>query len=96
MEKRHSRKLTLFVFSLSLVLMIGILLPGSGYSQAQPAQKRTVAAGRGGEDQRRDPQPQRRDVCLARHVPHGYGRCIDRHHQDQDRAKGPLPRAQAL
>ena len=45
MEKRHSRKITLLVFSLSLVLMIGMLLPDSGYSQAQPAQKRTVAAG---------------------------------------------------
>ena len=45
MEKRHSRKITLLVFSLSLVLMIGMLLPGSGYSQTPPAQKRTVAAG---------------------------------------------------
>ena len=45
MEKRHSRKTTLLVFSLSLVLMIGMLLPGSGYSQTPPAQKRTVAAG---------------------------------------------------
>ena len=33
------------VFSLSLVLMIGMLLPGSGYSQVPPGQKRTVAAG---------------------------------------------------
>ena len=45
MEKRHSRKITLLVFSLSLVLMIGMLLPDSGYSQTPPAQKRTVAAG---------------------------------------------------
>jgi len=45
MEKRHSRKITMLVFSLSLVLMIGMLLPDSGYSQTPPAQKRTVAAG---------------------------------------------------
>ena len=45
MEKRHSRKITLLVFSLSLVLMIGMLLPDSGYCQTPPAQKRTVAAG---------------------------------------------------
>ena len=84
------------MFSLSLVLMIGILLPGSGYSQAQPAQKRTVAAGqeatikgvilsRSGETfVLRDMS--RMDTVVA----------IDRHHQDQDRAKGPLPRTQAL
>ena len=45
MERRQSGRITLIVFSLSLVLMIGMLLPGSGYSQITPGQKRTVAAG---------------------------------------------------
>ena len=45
MEKKRSRKITMLVFSLSLVLMIGMLLPDSGYSQIPPGQKRTVAAG---------------------------------------------------
>jgi OmpA-OmpF porin, OOP family len=45
MGKRRSRKSTLVVFSLSLVLMIGMLLPDSGYSQITPGQTRTVAAG---------------------------------------------------
>jgi outer membrane protein OmpA-like peptidoglycan-associated protein len=45
MERRQSGRITLIVFSLSLVLMIGMLLPGSGYSQVPPGQKRTVAAG---------------------------------------------------
>ena len=31
MENRHSGKITLLVMSLSLVLMIGMLLAGSGY-----------------------------------------------------------------
>jgi outer membrane protein OmpA-like peptidoglycan-associated protein len=45
MKSRQSGRITLIVFSLSLVLMIGMLLPGSGYSQVPPGQKRTVAAG---------------------------------------------------
>ena len=45
MKNRQSARISLVVFSLSLVLMIGMLLPGSGYSQVPPGQKRTVAAG---------------------------------------------------
>jgi OmpA-OmpF porin, OOP family len=45
MENRHSGRITLAVISLSLVLMIGVLLSGSGYGQTQPVQKRTVADG---------------------------------------------------
>ena len=45
MGRRQSGRITLVVLSLSLVLMIGMLLPGSGYSQVPPGQKRTVAAG---------------------------------------------------
>ena len=45
MENRHSGRITLVVISLSLVLMIGMLLPGSGYGQIQPGQKRIVATG---------------------------------------------------
>lgn len=45
MEKRYSKSITAAVISLALVLMIGLLLPGSGYSQIQPGQKRTIADG---------------------------------------------------
>ena len=45
MENQHSGKLTLLVMSLSLVLIIGMLLQGSGYGQLQPGQKHTVADG---------------------------------------------------
>ncbi|OPX92940.1 MAG: Outer membrane porin F precursor [Syntrophorhabdus sp. PtaU1.Bin002] len=47
MENRYSGRITLIVISLSLVLMIGMLLPGSGYGQFQPGQKRTVAVDEG-------------------------------------------------
>lgn len=46
MENRHSTKITLVLISLSLVLMIGILLPGTGYSQFQPGQKAALTAGK--------------------------------------------------
>ncbi len=46
MKNQHSGRITLAVFSLSLVLMIGMLLPGTGYSQIQPVQKRTVEDGK--------------------------------------------------
>jgi OmpA-OmpF porin, OOP family len=45
MENRHSVRITLAVISLSLVLMIGMLLPSSGYGQFREGQKRTLAAG---------------------------------------------------
>lgn len=45
MKNRNSGRITLAVISLSLVLMIGLLIPVSGYSQIQPGQKRTVADG---------------------------------------------------
>jgi OmpA-OmpF porin, OOP family len=45
MENRHSGKISLVVISLSLVLMMGMLLPGSGYGQFQPGQKRTIVGG---------------------------------------------------
>lgn len=46
MKNRDSRTNTLRVISLGLALMIGMLLPGIGYSgPIQPGQKRTVAAG---------------------------------------------------
>lgn len=45
MEKRHSGRKSLLVISLSLIVMIGMLLPGSGYGQDQPAQKNTIADG---------------------------------------------------
>ncbi|OPY75115.1 MAG: Outer membrane porin F precursor [Syntrophorhabdus sp. PtaU1.Bin050] len=45
MENWHSGRITIVVISLSLVLIIGMLLPGSGYGQFQPGQKRTVADG---------------------------------------------------
>lgn len=47
MESRYSGRITLIVISLSLVLMIGMLLPDSGYGQIQPGQKRTVAVDEG-------------------------------------------------
>jgi outer membrane protein OmpA-like peptidoglycan-associated protein len=42
MENRHARKIILL---LSLVLIVGMLAPGSGYSQFQPGQKRIVGDG---------------------------------------------------
>jgi len=45
MKNRLSGRITLAVICLSLVLMMGTLLPDSGYSQIQPGQKGTVAAG---------------------------------------------------
>ena len=45
MEDRYARRITVLVISLSLVLIVGMLLPGSGYSQFQPGQKRTVKDG---------------------------------------------------
>jgi OmpA-OmpF porin, OOP family len=45
MGNRHSERVTLTVICLSLVLMLAMLLPGSGYGQFQPGQKRTIAAG---------------------------------------------------
>jgi len=45
MKKRDSKTNTLLVISFSLVLMIGMLIPGSGYSQIKPGEKRTVAEG---------------------------------------------------
>jgi OOP family OmpA-OmpF porin len=45
MENRHARRITFLMICLSLVLMIGMLLPGSVSSQFQPGQKRTVADG---------------------------------------------------
>ena len=45
MGNRHARRISLLVISLSLVLMMGMLLPGSGYSQFQPGQNRTVKDG---------------------------------------------------
>jgi len=40
----HSRSITLLLASLGLVVIIGTLLPGSGYAQLAPGQKRTIAA----------------------------------------------------
>jgi OmpA-OmpF porin, OOP family len=45
MKDRDSRINILRVISFSLALIIGMLLPGSGYSQIQPGEKRTVPAG---------------------------------------------------
>jgi OOP family OmpA-OmpF porin len=45
MKNLHSRRITLAVICLSLLLMVGMLLPDSGYSQFQPGQKRTIADG---------------------------------------------------
>jgi len=45
MEDRYARRITVLVISLSLVLIVGMLLPGSGYSQFQPGQNRTVKDG---------------------------------------------------
>ena len=46
MKHLHSRRITPLVISLSLVLMIGLLLPASGYSQFRPGQKHTVEEGK--------------------------------------------------
>lgn len=43
MGDRHSRNIILTV--ISLVLVISLLLPGTGYSQLKPGQKRTIADG---------------------------------------------------
>jgi OOP family OmpA-OmpF porin len=45
MQNKHSARITLVVITLSLVLMMGTLLPGSGYGQTPPGEKRTVADG---------------------------------------------------
>jgi len=45
MENRDARRITASGISLSLILMTGMLLPGSGYSQFQPGQNRTVKDG---------------------------------------------------
>jgi len=45
MENRHAKRISVLGISLSLVLMMGLLLPASGYSQFQPGQKRTVKDG---------------------------------------------------
>jgi OmpA-OmpF porin, OOP family len=45
MKSKHVGRITLVVITLSLVLMMGTLLPGTGYGQMQPGQKRTVADG---------------------------------------------------
>jgi len=42
MGNQHARRITLFV---SLILTIGMLAPGNGYSQFQPGQKRVVTEG---------------------------------------------------
>ena len=44
MEIRNSRRITLLLASLSLVLIIGTLLPVSGYGALAPGQKNTIAA----------------------------------------------------
>ena len=49
MSNRHSRKIFMLAIGLSLVLAIGMFLPGSGYSQTQQApqiQKNTVPEGK--------------------------------------------------
>lgn len=45
MKNRYSQRAALLVTTLSLVLMIAMLLPCSGYGQAQPTQKRTIQEG---------------------------------------------------
>jgi OmpA-OmpF porin, OOP family len=45
MENRNSGRISLLVMSVSLVLVIAMLLPPSGYAQFKEGQKRTVAAG---------------------------------------------------
>jgi outer membrane protein OmpA-like peptidoglycan-associated protein len=49
MENLHSRRITVLMISLSLVLMISVLLPRSGYSQFRPGQKHTVENGEEGK-----------------------------------------------
>ena len=44
MKILHSRSITLLLASLGLVVIIGTLLPGSGYAQLAPGQKRAIAA----------------------------------------------------
>ena len=46
MENRHSTRITVVMFSLCLMLMVGTLLPDSGYSQIQPGQKAALTAGK--------------------------------------------------
>lgn len=46
MRNRHSRKIFMLAIGLSLVLAIGMFLPGSGYSQTQQIQKNTVPEGK--------------------------------------------------
>jgi len=45
MENRHAKRITFFVISLSLSLLVNTLLPGSGYGQFQPGRKRIVGDG---------------------------------------------------
>ena len=45
MENRCSGRIKLAVITLSLVLMMGMLLPGSGYGQPGPGEKRVIPAG---------------------------------------------------
>ncbi len=47
MKHLHSRKTTFLVVVLSLLFMLGLLLPGNGFSQQAPAStKNTVAEGK--------------------------------------------------
>jgi OOP family OmpA-OmpF porin len=42
-QNKHSARITFVIMSLSLVLMLGTLLPGSGFGQTPPGEKRTIA-----------------------------------------------------
>jgi Outer membrane protein and related peptidoglycan-associated (lipo)proteins len=45
MKKRHARRITVLVLSMSLIMTMGVFLPDSGHSQFQPGEKRMIKDG---------------------------------------------------